>query len=75
MTRLRLFTSVILIAVFCVASIASPATVLSGELGDAPLEGIWSVISMTDGGETLPKNLTQGVRFVFSGGTGMPAGT
>ena len=31
------------------------------------LDGTWSVISMADRGEALPKGTTQGVRFVFSG--------
>ncbi|MBC8875102.1 MAG: TIGR03067 domain-containing protein [Planctomycetes bacterium] len=58
----------ILAITLVVATAVFQAEVASGNAEAKPtLDGTWSVMSMEDRGETLPKSNTQGVRFVFSG--------
>ncbi len=55
------------IALVGLATLVRPDATTGGEEKDATLDGMWSVISMTDREQDLPKSVTQGVRFVFSG--------
>lgn len=49
------------------ATLTTPDAATGSEEKEASLDGMWSVISMTDREQDLPKSMTQGVRFVFFG--------